>query len=123
MTKSILTLFTFLLLLLACANNESNFQTTVAEVKEIVKSPHNYKIIDVRTPTETAEGHIDGAVTIDVKADDFESKIDALDRSQNYIIYCRSGKRSTKAYKIMKQKGFTNVLNMEGGYLGYIEDE
>jgi len=123
MLKYLVFIATVCFFIIGCRSGESNFQITVDEVKEIVKTNHSYTIIDVRTPEETIEGVIDGAITIDVKADDFENKIKALDKNEDYIIYCRSGKRSTRAYEIMKQNGFTNVLNMEGGYLAYTEDE
>ncbi len=68
-------------------------------------------IIDVRTPAEFAEGHLEGAINIDVSAPDFEDKIHDLDPKASYAVYCRSGNRSGQAIQIMQQHNFTDVTN------------
>ena len=47
----------------------------------------NVVLLDVRTPEETAEGMIASAQEIDFKANDFESKIEKLDRDKTYLVY------------------------------------
>lgn len=76
----------------------------------------NTIVIDVRTPDEIADGKIDGALEIDYRLADFKTKIAELDRSKEYVIYCRSGGRSKKATKIMNELQFENVSNMLGGF-------
>ena len=71
-------------------------------------------VIDVRTADEWATGHLDGAVNIDIQGPDFASKIDALDHSANYVVYCRSGNRAGQAIKIMEAAGFTGDLMNAG---------
>ncbi|KGF01647.1 sulfurtransferase [Actinomyces sp. S6-Spd3] len=71
-------------------------------------------ILDVRTPAEYAEGHLEGAVNIDVTDPGFEDAIASLDPNGAYSVYCRSGQRSGKAVAIMEQKGFKNVTNVGG---------
>jgi len=83
----------------------------------------DYVIIDVRTPEEIAMGMIDGAQHIDYVSNDFKETLDKLDRSTNYVVYCRSGGRSTKACQIMQKQGFENVVNLEGGYLAYTDSQ
>ncbi len=73
-------------------------------------------ILDVRTPTEVAEGHLEGALFVDFMADDFREKVVTLDRSADYIVYCRSGNRSGQAVVIMAELGFTGEL-VNGGTL------
>ena len=68
-------------------------------------------VIDVRTPSEFAAGHIAGARNIDVEAADFGTRIAELDRNAPYLVYCRSGRRSAIAADQMKQAGFTDVLD------------
>lgn len=68
-------------------------------------------IIDVRTPAEFADGHLDGAVNIDVQSPDFEQQISALDPAGDYIVYCRSGNRSGQAIDRMSALGFTALTN------------
>lgn len=73
-------------------------------------------LIDVRTPKEYSEGHIEGSTMIDYKNSSFDAEISKLDKDQTYLIYCRSGNRSGKAVHKMIGLGFTDVTNMEGGY-------
>ena len=78
-------------------------------------------LIDVRTPSEYADGHIEGSVMIDYKDDSFKSEIIKLDKEATYLIYCRSGGRSAKASEYMISQGFKDVTNMKGGYLDWSE--
>lgn len=71
-------------------------------------------IIDVRTPKEFAEGHIEGAVNIDLSSETFGESIAALDMSDSYGVYCRSGNRSAQAVTRMKEAGFTDVRDLGG---------
>jgi len=80
-----------------------------------LKEP-NMTIIDIRTPQEYSSGHIDGAINIDFYAPDFAQQLEKLDKVAGYSIYCRSGSRSGKALDIMKNLGFTNVVDLQGGY-------
>ncbi len=73
-------------------------------------------VIDVRTPKEIADGKVPDALEIDYESDDFESKINSLDKDKSYMVYCEAGGRSSKATEMMLQKGFKNVYNLEGGY-------
>jgi len=97
--------------------------TSVEDVKELIKTDYDYSIIDVRTPKEFKEGSVPGASNIDVKDDNFLLEIEKLNKNEKYIVYCRSGKRSSKAYRLMTKAGFKNLLNMEGGYLAYAEEK
>lgn len=72
-------------------------------------------VVDVRTPVEHADGHVDGAELIDVLADDFRDRVAELDRDRPYFLYCRSGDRSGHAARMMAEMGFTEVVNI-GGY-------
>lgn len=73
-------------------------------------------ILDVRTEDEFNEGFIANAINIDIhRGQDFVNEIEALDKSKNYYVYCRSGMRSAKACEIMNQLGFENAYNLIGG--------
>lgn len=85
---------------------------------EIKKNP-NAIIIDVRTPGEFQSGHIPNAINIDISSAEFPEKINALDRSKDYYVYCRSGGRSTTACQYMTSLGFKSVNNLYGGVLSY----
>jgi len=76
-------------------------------------------LLDVRTETEYNEAHIPDSLLIDFKALDFRERIEKLDKSKNYYLYCRSGARSASACKIMAEKGFKLLYNLRSGILGW----
>jgi rhodanese-related sulfurtransferase len=73
------------------------------------------EVLDVRTPEEYAEGHIEGATLIDFYEPDFADRIAELDHGATYVVYCRSGNRSEQAVALMKEQGFTAVNDLDGG--------
>jgi rhodanese-related sulfurtransferase len=77
---------------------------------------HRGQLIDVRTPYEYADGHIENARNIDVSVASFEAEIEKLDRDQAVFIYCGIGIRSAKAAAILRKKGFKYVYDLDGGY-------
>ena len=83
----------------------------------------NAVVLDVRTDAEVAGGIIPNAIHIDIyKGQLFVDEIEALDKSKNYYVYCRSGNRSGKACAIMLQLGFENAYNLQGGILRWEGD-
>ena len=68
-------------------------------------------VIDVRTPAEFSEGHLEGAVNIDWQDPSFVNKVSELAKEGTYIIYCRSGNRSGQAIEAMTSMGFTDLTN------------
>lgn len=71
-------------------------------------------VIDVRTAEETATGYLEGALLFDIQGSDFASQIDSLDKTANYVVYCRSGNRAGQAIEFMKAEGFTGTLTNGG---------
>jgi rhodanese-related sulfurtransferase len=79
--------------------------------------------LDVRTSQEYNEGNIENSINIDFyKSMDFMKFLDKLNKDENYFVYCRSGKRSDASCQIMKEFGFNNVFNLEGGFLAWSEN-
>ena len=76
----------------------------------------NAILLDVRTPEEYSFGHLDGAMNVNWYDIDFKEKVDDLERSKTVYLYCKAGGRSAKAAAVMREMGFTNVVNLEGGY-------
>lgn len=72
-------------------------------------------LLDVRTPSEFAAGHIAGAVNLDVESAEFPQLVATLDPAKNYAVYCRSGNRSKVAMAAMNQAGFTHLFDLAGG--------
>ncbi len=87
----------------------------VAGFKKLMAQP-DVVILDVRTPQEVAQGAIEGAININLYDQDFDQKIEQLDKNKTYLVYCRSGRRSVTASNKMIAKGFTKVYNLLGGY-------
>lgn len=73
-------------------------------------------LLDVRTPMEFNEGHIENAKNIDISNTNFESEVDKLDKEQTVFVYCAIGVRSSKAANILRKKGFKHVFDLDGGY-------
>lgn len=77
----------------------------------------DFIIIDVRTPEEYAEGHIEKAINLDFYSETFAAELDKLDKDKTYLIYCRTANRSGQALDMMAELGFIEVYNMLGGTL------
>lgn len=91
----------------------------LADFDDRLKSTKNSQLIDVRRPEEFREGHLKGAVNMDVNAADFVKRIAKLDTSRAVFVYCRSGRRSKAALKVFKDAGFTTVYELDGGILSW----
>lgn len=87
----------------------------------LAEAPDDVVILDVRTPEEFAEGHIEGAVNIDIYEPTFADDIGALDREAPYVVYCRSGNRSEQATALMGDLGFESVQDVDGGVVAWSE--
>jgi rhodanese-related sulfurtransferase len=78
--------------------------------------PANTMLIDVRTPAEFAEGHIEGAVNIPVELATFTQQVALLDPDMDYLVYCRTGRRADVAIDHM------NTLGLRTTNLGSVAD-
>jgi rhodanese-related sulfurtransferase len=91
---------------------------TVGKAQTLIKEragKADFVILDVRTPAEFAEGHIDRAVNLDVQSRDFEKRLRTLDRNKSYLVYCRTGNRSRQATIAMETLGFRSIIHMNEG--------
>ncbi len=91
---------------------------TSVNVNEFEKKLTNAKektILDVRTSGEFSEGHLANAVNIDFYKSDFKQSVSKLDKNKPVFVYCLGGGRSSSAADILKDLGFKQVVNMEGG--------
>jgi rhodanese-related sulfurtransferase len=79
-------------------------------------------VLDVRTPQEYRDGHIPGAVLIDYNAGGFREEVNRLDREREYIVYCRTGNRSSKAVGILRELGFRSIRHLRGGILEWMDE-
>lgn len=89
------------------------------EPKEIKKMMDNgYRLIDIREDWEWEKGIIEGAEKITMNDIKNDSRI-LGDKNDKYILYCRSGIRSENTCEFIINDGFTNVINLDGGYKRY----
>lgn len=78
-------------------------------------------IMDVRTPDEYDEGYIRGAKLFDITSSSFMSEIQELNlnKGEPIYIYSRSGKRSKKAMSVLSDNGFTQIYELNDGFIGW----
>jgi len=106
-------------LLTACGSGGTKVTNlNVSDLGSKIKDP-SVVILDVRTPAEFQEGHIQSAINIDFEASNFESEVNKLDKSKSYAVYCRSGRRSGLATEIMAKDGFKSIFNLNGGIIDW----
>ena len=78
------------------------------------------QLVDVRTAEEYAAGHLSGSINIDVMKG-HEELATALDPERPVALYCRSGRRSENAGRVLEKVFFKNVVDLEGGYNAWME--
>lgn len=87
------------------------------EFKDAIAN-NEVQLVDVRTPQEYMQGAIDGAVNIDFFQQTlFTEKFSKLNKEKPVYIYCRSGSRSFSAAQKLVAMGFTQVYDLNGGYM------
>ena len=103
----------------ACAQNPYT-DVDVNRFEQIIKSD-SVQLVDVRKLDEFKEGHIPGAIHIDVLTPSFLSNaLTKLDKKRPCAVYCRSGKRSAMAATLLAKEGYT-VTNLLGGIIAWTE--
>lgn len=89
---------------------------TPQEFCDKIKS-EDVQIVDVRTPKEYKNGHIKNSTLINFFDDDFKEQLSKLSKDKEILVYCRSGNRSGKAFKILEDLGYKNISDLKGGML------
>ena len=105
---------------LSCQNGKAkNVEQEIIElivVSDLQKqNTESIQLVDVRTPREVEQGMILGAQNMDYMGDDFLEQTESLDKSEPVYIYCKSGGRSARAAKKLRDAGFTKVYDIDGG--------
>jgi len=101
------------------SQEQGTHNVNVPQFEELVKGGKGI-VLDVRTPKEFAEGHIDGAININYYDPNFKAQVEQkIDKSKPVYIYCRSGGRSSKAMLIMKDSGYSTLYNLLGGIIAW----
>jgi len=97
-----------------------NEDITCQEVKQRIDKGEKFNFIDVREEWEYEEANI-GAKLIPLG--DLPGRLSEIEhlKDEEVIVHCRSGARSGRAKKFLNAQGFSNVRNMEGGIVAYLE--
>lgn len=91
---------------------------SVEQVKADLDEGKDFVLLDVRTPEEYEEGHIEGALNIPLKELAYEVENEIPDVETAIYLYCRSGVRVITAGHILYDLGYENIYNM-GGILSW----
>ena len=103
-----------LTVLLSCNMSAKDAKLNPREFQAKIKELKNETIIDVRTPEEYSEGHIQDAINIDWNSAEFSDEVAKLDKSKPVMVYCYVGGRSGSAAQALRGMGF-QVYDLQGG--------
>ena len=103
----------------SCVIGQNKNDIQIDEFKKKIGT-ENYMLVDVRTPEEYANGHLEGALNIDYFSTTFLDEISKIGVETPILLYCRSGNRSRESMKIMYDMGFNEVKNLICGYQGWV---
>ena len=118
--KTILYILFAATMMVGCNNSKATkgFDSVDATRFAEVIENEQVQIIDTRTPAEFCEGHIPGAVNIDIDSEEFAAKVAELDKSRPVAVYCRGGRRSKEAAEHMVGCGL-EVTELSDGILSW----
>ncbi|MDZ4846041.1 MAG: thioredoxin domain-containing protein [Chitinophagales bacterium] len=116
--------FNSLLIVLSVSVTSAFAQTSGAVLdapvfRDKITATSNAVLLDVRTPDEYEQGHIEGAKNLDYRSSAFQTELGMLDKSKPYFVYCLSGGRSAGAADYMRNNGFKVVYDLKGGMLSW----
>ena len=92
---------------------------SVADFQKKLSADNTAIVLDVRTPAEYGNGHLQNATAINFYDADFKEKVGKLDKTKAVFVYCAAGGRSAKALKILQESGFKTAYNLLGGFTGW----
>ncbi len=124
--RSLLLLILALSVLVTACSSDTTTQSielvSPADAAQVIADdPTGLVVLDIRTPEEFNEARLADAIMVDFYADDFADQLDTLDKDVPYVMYCRTGNRSSDAVKTMKDLGFVQVYEIDGGIVNWYE--
>ena len=91
---------------------------TLEEALALIQSNsenEDFVILDIRTPEEFANGHIENAINLNFYSLTLIDELDKLDKEKTYLIYCRTARRTGITLAMMGALGFREAYTMLGG--------
>jgi len=118
MYRNIIVAF-FLVVITGCGKAQSITDKVLpaTEFSQKLDKTKDAQLVDVRTSGEFKNGHLKNAMNIDWNGGDFIEKAAALDKNKPVFVYCMSGPRSTAAAAKLRELGYKNVYEMQGGMM------
>ena len=114
-TVNALLLLFFIAVLSGSCGKGSKDDSSLVTPQELSLKQNDIVLIDVRTPGEFEQGHLENSVNINIADKSFKEEVGKLDKSQPVYVYCKVGGRSAKAANILREMGFEEVYDLEGG--------
>jgi len=109
--------------LFSCAGGiykkEEARQVPPATYQQLIEETENAYFLDIRTGLEYRKEHLPGFRHVNYLGLSFHKKVDSLDRDRPVFIYCQTAHRSPLVARELIRKGFTHIIDLEGGYRNY----
>ncbi len=102
---------------LSCAQIgvQAQTKTSVDNFEALLTQTDSFQLVDVRSPEEYADGHLEGAQLINFYEENFSTQLEQLDKKRPVLVYCASGNRSGKTAVLLGEMGFKKIYDLDGG--------
>lgn len=118
-TLIIILIFTVITAVLFATPASAEFKRlTTDDLKKMIETGEEFKLIDVRSRQEYDNNHIQGSVSIPL---DTIKDQDPSTYEGNVVLYCTAGVRSKTAYKLVASMGYKDVMDLKPGINGWID--
>jgi adenylyltransferase/sulfurtransferase len=97
---------------------QSDWDISVEDLKQLMDEGATFQLIDVREPREYEVSEIGGEL---IPVATLPERIGSLDPDAHIVVHCKSGGRSAQAVKLLRAHGFTNAWNLQGGLMVWVE--
>ncbi|MFQ5863255.1 MAG: rhodanese-like domain-containing protein [Candidatus Brocadiales bacterium] len=104
---------------LLASDTQEVLEISVDEAAEGIVDGRFDIVLDVRRPEEYEEMHILGALLIPLNTLEEKARVKLSDMSISILTYCRSGRRSAEATKVLRKIGYTDVVSLKGGIIAW----
>lgn len=94
-------------------------EITATELKALRDKKADFQLIDVREEHEFDEANLNGEL---IPMGEVMDHLDKISKDKQVVVHCRSGKRSATVIQALEAQGYTNLYNLKGGILAYIEE-
>jgi rhodanese-related sulfurtransferase len=116
MKNAIYYIFTIGLFFTSCLGQSDKYKSIDAkEFSTLIDKEQSVQLLDVRSPAEYADSHIEKAFNVNWNGNDFVTEAQKLDKSKPVYVYCQAGGRSKKASDKLHQLGFKTIIELDGG--------